>query len=621
MSRSGRAGAALLALALAGAAAAYGAAIDGEFHLDDWTSIQSNFRLRSLDRALQIAPLDLLGPARPVTELTFALDYAAGGLAPSGYHLTSLLLHLATALLVFVLARGALSRADHPRAVALAAVVAGAFALHPLQTETVAYAAQRSEVLAALLGLGAVLALLAAEAAWPRPRGIALALGAAALLALAIGAKSVAVVCPVAFLLLGLVLPGASGATPPGRALARALAVAAPSLALSAASGARNLLVLRGPGQSAGLDAGGIGPWRYLLTQLRAHWLYVRRVAWPSGLSVDHGDFPPSPAAPDAATIAAGLALLAFVGVAVWLLRAGRRRELGWARAAGVGILWWILFLVPTSSFVPILDLVAEHRTYLASAGLLLAAAVTVDAALARAAPRRAAAAGLALALAAFVALGAALAARAQVWRSDRALWADAARKGPGSFRAASNLAWAEHAAGRTAAALEEYRRAERLAQTPADRAAVARNLSALHLDLEDAQGALAVADRGIAERPGDPELRNNRSIALFELGRLDDAIAEAERAVALAPGEPGFHDTLGLNLLAAGLVERAAEAFLTAYDIDPGDLRFAEKALVTLDRVGRREEACAIERQVRARHGAAVPPSYRVSAEALGCR
>lgn len=625
MTGSARAPALLLALALLGTAVAYGAGLDGDFHLDDWSSVRGNLRIRSLDRALDVAPLDLLGPARPVADLSFALDYARGALDPSAYHLTSLLLHLLTALLVWRLALDVLRRAGHPRAPWLAALAAAAFALHPIQAESVAYATQRAEVLSALLGLGALLTLLAAEAAWPRPRAAALAAGATALMLLALGAKAVAVVVPAAFLWHRLALPGLPGAdhapspSPARPRLAAALALAAVPLLLTLAAVARNLAVLDRPGLSAGLSAGTLGPWRYLLTQLKVHWTYLALMAWPSGLSVDHGDYPPSPATPDAATLAAGLALLALLAAAAWAWReAGRRPGLAWARVAAFGLGWWLLWLAPTSSVVPIVDLVAEHRTYLASAGLLLALVTAGDAALTRASPGLPGRDALAVAAALLAALGVALGLRVQVWRSDWALWTDAVRKSPASFRAAVNLAFAEHAAGRAAAAKAGYERAASLAATPGERAEVARNRAALALDQGDAAAALAAADEGLAVSHADAALHNNRSIALSDLGRLDEAVVAARRAVAIAPGQPDYRSTLGLNLRALGRLDEAAEAFRLAAGLDPGDPRLAEQALVTLHEAGRRAEACEVARQ--ARRIASAPTTLRAAIARVAC-
>ncbi len=613
----------ILLASLAGAALAYGAALDGEFHFDDWRTIQSNSRLRSIERTVQsFGPADYLGPARPTTEITFAIDYATAGNAPTQFHATSLALHLAAAVLVFLFARGVFARAGHPRTHLLGAIVAGAFALHPIQTEAVAYAAQRSEVLAALLGLGFILILLAADAAWPRPRAFALSLLAALVLVLALGAKTVAVAYPFAFLLHRLVVgePPRSEATLRARSV-RALALAAPSFVLAVASVARNLRVL-GPGTSAGLHAGDLGPWRYLLTQLRVHWVYVRFLGVPAGLTVDHGDYPASGAVPALATVAAGLALLGAAAFALHLWRAGSRDPSRTAaRPAAFGILLWLLLLAPTSSFIPILDLVAEHRTYLPSVGLLLAAAIGIDAGLARLPERRAAVAGLALTFAILGALEVALALRVRVWRSDVALWAEAVANNPGSFRAAANHAYALHRANARDYALREYRRAWSLASGGGDVAEVARNLSSLYIDTGDLVAGLAVAADGIAAAPMDAELRNNHAVALLRLGRHAEALHEAERGISLNPNLAGLHGTVALSLYALGDLERALDEFRVCNRIEPDESHCRTGELLTLADLGRREEACAIYRTLVARPGsAAVPVGSLLQAARLKC-
>src|SRR6266496_1841147 len=158
-----------LAAAALGAALAYAPSLDGEFQFDDWTSIQVNWPIRDPARLLgALGPSDLLGPGRPVTELSFALDHALGGIRPFPFHLTSLVLHVLAAVLAFLLLRDALRRVGHARAEGVAAFAAGAFALHPLQTESVCYAAQRAELLASVLYLAAFLLLVGARDAWPR---------------------------------------------------------------------------------------------------------------------------------------------------------------------------------------------------------------------------------------------------------------------------------------------------------------------------------------------------------------------------------------------------------------------------------------------------------------------
>jgi tetratricopeptide (TPR) repeat protein len=614
--------AALAGAVLVAAAVAYAPSLDSDLQFDDWTSIEANWALRDPGRLLRgVTPAALLGPGRVVTELTFALDLPGGRVEPRRLHLTGLALHLAAAALVLALALGALRAAGHPRAGILAALAAAAFALHPLQTESVCYAAQRAEVLASLLYLAGLLALLRAEAEWPGGRAWGWMAGAAALHALALGAKPIAVTLPAALLLHRAVLGGAAAGAPSLRTRAlRALAVAAPCWALSLASVAANLGAL-GPGDSAGLYAGPLGPWRYFLTQWRAHWLYAGLAVWPAGQNVDH-DLAPSPGLLDPATLAAGLALAGLMAgaVALWL-RAERGRAGPAARVAAFGVGLWLLALVPTSTVVPIADVVAEHRVYLALAGLFLAVAAGLDAALAAvvAAPRLPVALGAAGALAG-AGLTVALHDRATLWGSPIALWADAAAKSPDKARPLINHGFALQAAGRHREAIAVYGRARTRARSLKEVAEVGRNLSGLYLDgLGDPSSALTVVDAALAFAPGDADLRRNRALALQALGRTDEAWKDARFAAARAPGEPVVQDLLGLLHVSDGQYDQAAAAFRRARELDPAEPNYAEHLFLALFHAGRRAEACTAWR-ARVALGGTPGEAARARAVEGGC-
>jgi tetratricopeptide (TPR) repeat protein len=601
---------------------AYGPALDGGFTWDDETSIRSHWILRDPGAALRaLAPPGLLGPGRPVTDATYAFDLWRGGLAPGPFHRTSLLLHLAAGALVFLLLRGALRAAGHARAAPLAGLAAAAFVLHPLQSEAVAYLAQRSEVLAALLAVAALLALLRADAAWPRRAAWGWLGAAAAAQALALGAKPVAAVVPAAYLLHRAVLGGGTAGAPPLRARAlRALALGAPAWALSLAAALRSLGALT-PGAHAGGGPGLLSPLAYLATQWRVGWLYARLAAWPAGLNLDH-DVAPSAGPSDPAALAAGAALLAALAGALWLWRRAEAGRAGpAARAAAFGLLWWWLWLLPTGSLLPLLDLAAEHRAYLALAGLLLAAAAGLDAACARWLPARAAPrAALAAGARGAAALALALHARAGDWSSPVALWEDAAAKSPRKARVLLNLAHARQEAGQAAQAAATYQRAAALPATAEERVALARNLAALLThDLGDAPGALAVLAPALALVPGHPELLRNRAEALYALGRHDEAWRDAQAALARAPGAPELHDLAGMILVATGRMAEAEPAFREAARIDPADPGYQEHHFLALFHLGRRAEACAAWRALRQRGHPGSPDGRRRAAEA-GC-
>ena len=133
-------------LLLAAALAAFGASLGSGFHFDDY-AIFSDPVLTSPWGWLQVWGWR---QTRPLTYLTFWLNYQTGGQDALGYHALNLLLHLGAVLLAYECLRRLL-----PERAAL--VAAALFAVHPLQAEAVDYVWGRSIVLAALLCFAALL--------------------------------------------------------------------------------------------------------------------------------------------------------------------------------------------------------------------------------------------------------------------------------------------------------------------------------------------------------------------------------------------------------------------------------------------------------------------------------
>jgi len=614
-----------LAALLAATAAAYSPSLRGPFVLDDWGSIQANMRLRQPDAIRAPSPAEMLGPSRPVTEVTFAVDYRAAGLDPARFHAVGLALHLAAVILAFAFLAPLLRRAGHPRPRGVSLVVAGIFALHPIQAEAVAYAAQRSEVLASLLYLLALALLDRSAAGWGTGRGAAAWAGGALAWLLAMGAKTIAISVPGAFVADQAVVAPASerGAAPLRRRALRALALAAPLLAVGAWSATLHVRSFAAnPGGGAGFSETPLSSGAYFLTQLRVQWLYLRLLAWPRGLAFDRS-FEPS-LGPDGAVVAAGAGALGLLALAAFLwVRAERSPGPRPAeRLAAFGILFWFVALSPTSSFVPVTDLAVEHRVYLASLGPFLAAAVGADALLHRLLPRpRANLAGAVLGSLVLIALGLALASRAQVWRSAEALWREAASSSPDNPRPWTNLALELQRRGDRAGAEASYRRAWPLVRQPGRVIALARNHSALLLETGRTAEALAVLDRGLAVAPGDASLRANRAAALGQMGRNVEALEEARRAAAASPGDPLMRNVLGQALGVNGDWSAALSEFRAAGALDPGVPDYPISAAVSLAGLGRREAACAAFRDVAARYRARpLPLDAAARAAALGC-
>lgn len=527
-------------IVLALGAAAYAGSFGVPFQFDDGDQIVHNPAVADVASFLASHP-----PARrAVAMASFAVNGALGGQAVWGYHAVNLAIHLAAALAVYALAALACRRAAPPgstlaRGAPLAALVAAAlFVAHPLQTQAVTYVVQRMASLAALLYVAAVLAY-ARAALEPRAGRRALAYGAAlALAALAIFTKENAVTLPAALAVADLAfLPGS------GRARASRLA---PFVALTAAA-----VLALAPGATARQAAGGFealgGPaapaaaaaasrplpaWAaYAAAQPAALLTYLRLLVLPVGQSVDHD--PPVPASLLEPGVLLSAALLAaLLGGGAWLAWRARRRSPE-ARIALFGIAWFAVTMAVESSVVPLADLVVEHRVYLPSMGLFVAAGAAVAAGV-----ERLGAGGRRLALGAVAAwvllLAVATFARNEVWRDPLTLWSDAMAKAPERSRPHLYVAQALVARGEPERAIPLLERATRL-------------------------------------RPPTPLARLSLGVAYAKVGRLPEAERALREGIASTPDRvPGAHLELGRVLVQAGRVEEACGEFRAEVAVEP---------------------------------------------------
>ncbi len=494
----------ILALILAATTAVYTPSIDGEFVFDD---------LHLVGDPLVTDPF-AKGPSvwftfgRPVTAFTFALNHLAVGLDTRGWHLTNVAIHLAVVVLAWAFARLTLARAGLCRSEGAALAVAGLFALHPMQTEAVAYLTQRSESLASGLFLAALLVLLVRDEARTATRRGALFSAAAALHLIGLAAKPIVMTLPAVWLLHAAMLPASSEADAPAwRRVWRRLPAAAGLVVLSAACGIATLASTQASSH-AGFGLVGIPPASYAATELRVIPTYLRLLVWPAYQCADWC-FRISGSYLEPAVLGGAALLAAFVTGAIFAairFRGAAGDIPGAARAASFGALFFLIVLAPTSTVVPLRDPLAEHRVYLAALGIFMAAVAGGNLAVRRLAPARAPLAGGAIALAFLAVAGVATARRSAVWVSPLALWTDASQNSEQKARVHVNLGYALRTSNRPEEALPHFYRA--------------RELSNDHT----ISGAV---------------LLKNIVGTLLMLGRIDDARAEVERVLARDPGHP----------------------------------------------------------------------------------
>ena len=528
----------------------YAGSLGHPFQYDDFHSIVNNDAIRSVGRI----PTYFVDPGafsgdpsiamyRPLLLATYALNHAVSGYEAWSYHLVNGALHAACTYALYLLAT---ALGLSPGAATLAALV---FALHPANAESVNYISSRSEL---LVGLFVLVGL------WLHMR-FSGAASVTVLYALGLGAKSVAVVLPVLCLGYDLLCRRAQ------------LRQRVPTYAAMAAVTA---LYLLGAGhflKKAALDAP-VRPFaEQIWSQVKALVFYVRLLAVPRGLSVEH-QFQISDSLWD--PFAASAALVVASALAMAALQVYRRPLVAFLA------FWWLVCLAP-SSLVPLNVLVNEHRLYLPSAAFALVLGLCsqgLPRSVRIACGTRAwAAAGVVL----LGVLGVLTIQRSQVWASDYALWQDAARKAPLMARPHIMLAEAHARDGRPTRAMAAM--AEALERDPAYVLGY-ELLARLHREAGRLDSAEQWLRRGLAVDAGQALLWGELGTALVQRAqtRTDavaatayaDAHAAFERAVDLAPEEPSYRNNLGNALQ---VLERPAEALVqhrVALSLQPHDPR-----------------------------------------------
>jgi Flp pilus assembly protein TadD len=539
-----------LALAVAAVAAWWPVGDNGFLSYDDNAYLTDNHRIRQGFGPAGIAWAFTSVRAsnwHPLTWMSHLLDYSLFGLAPAGHHLMSLALHVATGVaLLLLLAR--LTGRIWP-----AALAAALWTLHPVNAESVAWAAERKSVLSTLLWVlatGAYLRYLR------RPTRAAYALVVVAFAA-GLLAKPMLVTLPLTLLLLDFWPLGRLGTPAPGRrgwAAARApLLEKAPLLALSAASAVVTLLVQRRGGAVNTLAAYPLA--LRVENAVVSTVVYLRKLAWPSDLAV----FYPFPdAGIPAARVAAAALLLAALGALAWRVRRSRP-------FVAVGLLWFLVTLAPVIGVVKVgSQAMADRYASVPALGLFAALAWGLCRAPLPPAGRAALAAGCVAALAA---LGALSWRQAGVWKDDASLMAHAiATTGP-NWQAHEILGVAHAKAGRLEDSRRELRESLRI--NPANAGAH------YNLGLTLVKGrAFADAERefraAVALRPAYPAAWSNLGAALDNLGRADEAMAAYRTAIALDPEDVEAHNNLGIDLAVRGRTAEALAHFETAARLAP---------------------------------------------------
>jgi tetratricopeptide (TPR) repeat protein len=531
----------------------------------------------------------------PVTWLSHMLDVQLYGMNAGPQHVTNLVLHILNALLLFGLLyrmTGAWGRSTF---------VAGLFALHPLHVESVAWIAERKDVLSTLFWMLTMWAYVG----YARRPGLRRYLPVVLWFGLGLMAKPMLVTLP--FVLLLVDFWPLQRMEPGG--LARLVKEKLPLFAMAAISSVVTVVAQRQGGAVAGL-------WRVplgvrLLNAPASYLAYIGKMLWPVRLAA----FYPL----DAATpvLQALLGALLLTGTTLLAIRAGRRHGYfltGW--------LWYLGTLVPVIGLAQVGgQSMADRYTYVPLIGLFVIIAWGAPELAGRWRYGRAALAGAA----ACVLLACAALARAQAgyWSDGVTLWQHALEVTEHNYAAHANLGGILLKQGKTDEAIAHFVAAQRikpdLAEAQADLGmaylsqgkfdeAAQRFAAALRIDpnYAEAHATLgnALARQGKVEeaigeykealrlRPAYAEAYNDLGVALGLEGKLYDAGRQFAEAIRINPGFAEAHDNLGNALAGQGKMDEAIGQFGEALRLNPDYAEAHNDLGVALGRQGKLDEA-----------------------------
>jgi protein O-mannosyl-transferase len=513
----------------------------------------------------------------PLTWMSHMLDIQLFGDKPGVEHLVSLAFHIVNTLLLFLLLQrmtGALWRS---------VMVAALFALHPLHVESVAWISERKDVLSAfffLLTLGAYARFAEcrmrnAECRMQKPKGssapddsrftvhssrFAPIPGSGwyllSLLFFALGLMSKPMLVTVPFVLLladfwPLQRFGSSAVGARASSAWRLLAEKAPFFLLAVLSSVVTFIAQRkGGAVSTSLSLGA-----RVANAVVSYIRYIGKMLWPRDLSILY----PHPGHWPAWEVAAAAVLL--VGICAGVILVARRRPylpMGW--------LWFCGTLVPVIGLVQVgIQSMADRYTYLPLIGLF----IMVVWGIAELMPDRPwRAKGLAVGGVSLLA-GCALLTERQIqyWRDSAALFGHAVQVTRDNYLAYNNLGFYLSGQGKTAEAMENYRKSLMINPNYED---ALNNLGYALAGQNKYLEAIPLYEAALRVRPNHPEVHNNLGNALSETGKIDEAIRHYLITLKENPEHADAHNNLGIALAMKGRLDEAIPHFQAAIRYKP---------------------------------------------------
>ncbi len=491
----------------------YGNSLTSSFHFDDFHSIVENRVVRNLGN---LSALIKYNPSRSILTLSFALNYYFGGLNTLGYHLVNVFLHLVNGILIYFIILFSLkafrSTAPEPQISGHNAALFSAlfFLAHPVLTEGVTYIISRSSVLCTtfyLLSFYLFIRARGMSGVSGREEGppfLLYFLFSIFFFLLALFTKEIAVTLPVILLIFEFLFISEAKRK---EFIARAFWYHLPFWAILPLLFLLRLFLYG----TLGNPHSAHGTFPYLITQFSVIINYIRLLLFPLNLNVD----PDFPVFTLLRTPSVFLSLVILVAI---LVAAGVIYK--YSRWVSFGVLWFFVTLLPTSSVVPLLDVMAEHRVYLPAVGFCLVIGIggmgsfKINPGRFSRPRRKLVITGL---LMIFVLLSLGTIGRNRIYGNDLDLWLDTVKKSPNKARPHYCLGVARYKEW----SANQYK--------------------------EDLDASIIEYQKAVNFFPKYVDARRSLGISLTRKGLFPEAIKEFNETLRMRKNDPDSHKNLGV--------------------------------------------------------------------------
>lgn len=488
----------------------------------------------------------------PLTTLSHMVDCQFFGLNAGGHHLSNVLLHSIAVVLLFL----GLQRMTG--AFWQSAFVASLFAIHPLHVESVAWVAERKDVLSAVF----FTLTLGAYARYARTPSVGRYLAMALFLALGLMSKPMLITVPFVLLLLDYWPLHRFGTK--SSSGSRLLLEKVPLLALSAASCVATILA-----QKTAVSSLEELPFSFRISNAVVTYVaYVWQMLWPTKLAV----FYPHPydRLPLGQTLLAA-GLLVIITVIVFVARRKHPYLItGW--------FWYLVMLLPVIGVIQVgVQARADRYTYLPHIGLYVALTWASADLMASWRRRREIVAFAATALIGL--LGWCAWRQTGYWKNSETLWTHTLAVTSDNSVAHNNLGLLRMQEGRADDAIAHYQEALKIRSERAEtrnnaaNALIYNNLGNAMLSKGLPDQAISYYNTALAIRPDYADGRYNLGWALLKKGEVDEAIAQWQKALVIRPQDADLYTSLGNAFLRKGMTKEAILYYQHALQLAPQDV------------------------------------------------